>query len=200
MQRKNILCRRWIICFTLSLLILIMAFQVSASAYATTPAHSNFASGTITYQYNRLGASNRDWSGMFSSAIAGWNNYGLSATNYPNATKPKIVSTSGSPQVHVMSQGYADADWTGQHGDNSSAYVTRHYSSTTIRLNDTYWTGFSSEGINTILHEFGHRFGLADVNNQNAAMHGFRTNIIYAHADDREGLARIWYRCRQLGE
>lgn len=192
-----------------SLLLVLNLFVIQSTVYAlddddpqpqpravVTSAHQNMKVSSLSYSYTRIGT--YDWSTYVSQAATAWNNAGFSGTNFPQATKPSLYKVGSGGSVRFESKNYGSDDFAGQHGDGSSPNTLRHYGVTTIKLNDWFWSVFSTtERRHVPAHELGHRFGLADITNSAVLMHySDYSTVVTPQFDDRNGLSGVWNLCQ----
>lgn len=190
-----------LICLIVFVTISCLAVVSSAEGEGPVPyavlfdGHQNMLASQITYSYSAIGF--EDWTSAITTAASRWNSAGFSGTSHTNARKPTIVKVSSGGDVVIRSHIVKDAGWVGQLVSDKPKYGTiQHFGSSTMTLNDDKISSNSNMNINTVLHEFGHRFGLDHtITTSNSVMTPSRSSIAYPQTDDRNGLARLWYRC-----
>lgn len=194
--------RRIKACLACLLIACCVAAVVSAEgiqpASVINGAHQNMLASTVTYKYTQRN-SGRDWSGYIATAASNWNNASLSGTDYPSAVKPRIVRTTGTPQVDIESFSNNDQAVAGRFYDGiPNTSEIRHYGYSYMDLNDTFWESTDTYKKSCVAHEFGHRFGLGDNYSSSSVLMFYKNNgTTSPQWDDRNGVARLWNaRCR----
>lgn len=194
--------RRIRICLACLLIACCVAAVASAEGIQPTSvingAHQNMLASTITYKYTQIN-SGRDWSSYIAAAVSNWNNASLSGTDYPSAVKPRIVRTTGTPQVDIQSFTDSKQDVAGRfYDDLPDTSMIRHYRNSYMDLNDAFWESSANYKTSCVAHEFGHRFGLGDNRaSSGVLMYYLNYAVTTPQWDDRNGVARLWNsRCR----